>query len=401
MLENIFDWKSKLLCRGCRINEKEDFSPSIAVKKIHLYAHSEEKMDRTIPDDVLLPDGVSVRVRYQSSSPFILESVSGGYQIRNEMNEEVVPVNFVKLPNFSNQFINNIPVSSICSFLGQDLLGITPSNYCFYFQQKKQCRFCEILPTFKKEVDYPKTFKSLDVIEESILSALKNEPRLRFIAITTGNIQSYDATFDYFSQIGLRLQKHSSFQKIEQVLATLMPPDDFSKIELLKNHGFTKIYFPLEVFDRSHFKVVCPGKNDYGYDKIIDALKKAVQIFGQGNVYTNFVYGIQSLNVSLDGSTYNPLKENELAIEATTKMLGIGVIPAFTLYHYGGYNQIGKITLDTLATSIFFKEWGKLVDASQIIAKNEESVIFSPYSLTNTLFNDGFRLARQKEAIWM
>lgn len=400
-LEETFKWKSNLLAHGCRVAPNTSFPPSIVLKKIHLYAHSSEKYHQPIPDDLVLPNQIISRVRYHSHSPFILESTLSGYQVRHEMTAETLPVGFVPLPAFTDLAISGLPISSICSFLGADLLGITPSNYCFYFQQGKQCRFCEILPTFKKEVEYPKTFKSLDVIKNSILTALKSEERLRFVAITTGNIHSYDATVDYFVQIGERLQGNSVFQKAEQVLATLMPPDDLSKIALLREKGFTKIYFPLEVFEPIHFRAVCPGKADYGYERILRALETAVQVFGRGHVYTNFVYGIQSLNDSLEPSSYDPEKENGLSLKAVKAMLSMSVIPAFTLYHYGGYNSIGNVELNTDLTPAFFREWGELVRDSGIVPAGQETVLFSPLSLSNTLFNDGYCLAMQKEKIWI
>lgn len=399
--EEMFNLKSNLLTKGCRVSPDLVLPSTTALKKIHLYAHSSQKNHQPIPDDVILPSQTIARIRYQSNSTFILENYQTGYTIRNESTDEIIPVQFVESPSFSNLSVSDIPISSICSFLGTDLLGITPSNYCFYFQQGKQCKFCEILQTFKKEVEYPKTFKSLEVIENSIISALKNESRLRFIAITTGNIQSYDATVDYFVKIGQRLLKNHVFDKAEQVLATLMPPGDLSKIAHLREAGFTKIYFPLEVFEPAHFRIVCPGKAEYGYEKILLALEKAVEVFGTGNVYTNFVYGIQSLNSSLDPQSFNSDKENILSLKAVEEMLSRSVIPAFTLYHYGGYNSIGTLNLDPNSTGYFFQKWGELVANAEVVPSDQEAVLFSFLSLSNTLFNDGYRLAKQKEKIWI
>lgn len=399
-LEKSFRWKVDLLTQGCRVASNTIFPSSIALKKIHLYAHSIETCNQPIPDDLVLPNQTISRIRYQSSSPFILEPTLSGYQVRCERTAETIPVSFIPLPAYTSSIVSGLSVSSICSFLGADLLGIIPSNYCSYFQKGEQCRFCEILPTFKKQVEYPKTFKSLDIIERSILTALISESRLKFIAITTGNVYNYDATVDYFAKIGERLQKDPVFQKVEQVLATLMPPDDLSRIELLREKGFTKIYFPLEVFEPKHFCNVCPGKAIYGYEKILKALEMAVRIFGSGQVYTNFVYGIQSLNASLEPSSYDPEKEKDLSLKATQAMLSMSVIPAFTLYHYGGYNSIGHLELNTNFTFSFFREWGELLRDAEIIPNDQEAVLFSPLSLSNTLFNDGYRLAMQKEKIW-
>jgi hypothetical protein len=74
-------------------------------------------------------------------------------------------------------------------------------------------------------------------------------------------------------------------------------------------------------------------------------------------------------------------------------------MPDFTLYHYGGYNSIGKLQLDTNFTSSFFRHWGELVRDSGIIPNEQQAVLFSPLSLSNTLFNDGYRLAIQNKEL--
>lgn len=400
-IEKSFVWKTSLLVDGCQVSPETTFPTTMASKKIHLYSHSEHKISQTLPDDLLLPGSIISRLRYQSNAPNVLEgNIENGYQVRNTITNEFLPVNLVTQPSFAGLKARNIPISTTCSYLGTDLLGITPSNYCFYFQNNKQCKFCEILPTFKQEVEFPKTFKNLEIIEDSILTALSSDPQIKHIAITTGNIHSYDATFDYFIQVGQRLQNAPAFTKVSDVLATLMPPKDLTKIAQLKESGFNKIYFPLEVFEKNHFEIVCPGKADFGYENILEALEYAVDVFGKGNVYTNYVYGIQSLNSNLDASSYEPRKENDLCIVAVEELIKRHVIPAFTLYHFGGYNSIGKITLSEDHVHDFFRNWGQIVAESELVPEQKDSVIFSPLSLSNTLYNDGFRLAKLKEKLW-
>lgn len=60
--------------------------------------------------------------------------------------------------------------------------------------------------------------------------------------------------------------------------------------------------FNLECFNKKIFKEVCPGKDRlYGYDRIIDALKYSVRIFGKGRVRTNFVLGSEPLGGLIEG----------------------------------------------------------------------------------------------------
>lgn len=395
--ENIWI-KTRLLVEGCRVSQDIVFPENTSFKKVHLYAHSNEKSSIQIPDDILIGDLPSSqiigRVRYKTTSP--LEIIQNGQQYElYDKNSKLCSINLVSSPNFSHYKAGKHSIGKVCSYLGKDLLGVIPSNYCFYFSQGKQCRFCEILPTHKSQVEYKSTFKPVDVIHSSVIEAINIDPILKHLALTTGNINSYDWTAEYFVEIGKSLQKEVAFSQMQQVLATLMPPTDFSLIDKIKEAGFNKIYFPLEVHNYEHFKTVCPGKADFGYEKILDALSYAVNIFGIGNVYTNFVFGIQSLNKDLDPTSYNSVKEVELSLEAVKGFLERKVIPAFTIYHFGGYNSIGKIPLDAESTYDFFVQWGDLVHKSGLIPYHQDAVLFSPHTLSNTLFNEGYLLAKR------
>jgi hypothetical protein len=399
--ETVYNLKCALLVQGCKSDPYIQYPDGVFLKRIHLYSHSDEKIVSPIPDDIILDDLLVCRIRYNSKSPFIIKKNDQKFFIEHETTKETTPISFIHKPAGIEEEIEGNSVSSICSFLSKDLLGVTPSNYCFYFGNKSQCRFCEILQTYKNEVEYPKTFKKLDVIQGGIQKALTSNKDLKYLAITSGNLISYDYTFDYFIDIGKKLTQLKEYVQLDQVLATLMPPDDLSKIDQLYQNGFTKIYFPLEVFNKSHFEVVCPGKASYGYDKIIQALKYAINVFGKGNVYTNFVYGVQSLNQSLNPNSFDPALENKLSLLAVDEMLDLKIIPAFTLYHFGGYNSIGKIQLSSSHVESFFRIWGEKVQEAKIIPAHQSAVLFGAHSLSNTLFNDGFRLSEiHKDILW-
>lgn len=389
--------KTKLLTLGCAVAKDVTFPKDVQPKNILLYSHSNEVSENPLPDDILLGNKDSnyiARIRFNSNSPLQIIQKQEAYYILDKSTGEETAISFPSMAKSGANVIRNNKISSICSYLGCDLLGVIPSNYCFYFKDGKQCKFCEIWDTFKEQSEYRKSFKDIKTIEQAIIESITLDPHIKHLAITTGNIKTYDFTAEYFCEIGNALLSHPIFSQIKHVLATLMPPDNFSIIQKIKNSGFNKIYFALEVFDRSHFSIVCPGKEDYGYKKILDALQYAVEVFGKGNVYTNFVYGIQSLNSNLDSKSYNAEKENKKGLEACEAMLKMNVIPAFTLYHYGGYNNIGKIELDTKSVYEFFLEWGRRVYESKLVTMDEEVVIFSKRSLSNTLYNDSFSLAK-------
>jgi len=392
--------KSRLLTEGCNISAGVDFPPNIQTKKIHLYAHSPFKSNFQIPEDIVLgkhPLALIVRVRYNPYSSLKIVKDNASYLLLDESINNTTEISFI------NSFVSeedhdksSSSISAVCSFLGKDLIGVAPSNHCFYYKDETECKFCEIWQTYKKEVEYEKPLKKVDAISAAVDFALQKNPQLEHIAITSGNVKSYDYTVEFFCKIATSIKAKASSNRIQHFLATLMPPDNLNLIKDLREAGFNKVYFPLEVFERSLFKETCPGKHKYGYDKILDALEYATNVFGSGNVYTNFIYGIQSLNTNLESTSYNPEVENHRALIAAEEMIRRGILPVFTVYHSAGYNQIGQIALSASHTFDFFEGLGKQLLESNLIDKQEKSVIFGPLSLSNTLYNETFLLAKLK-----
>lgn len=385
------------MARGCGLEQQDDLPLNIQYKQIHLYSDSEQKSTAKIPEDFYIGEGderFNVRLRLNQNSPFKIFRSDQTYYLKKH-DSIVTQIEFLTSPKFRLQHDEKLPISSICTRLGNDTLGVVPSNYCFYFKNGKQCRFCELLPTHKKEVEFTSTLKPLELLIQCITSALKTDPDIKHIGLITGNIISYDWTIEYFCKIGEGLQTSGLLSKIQDFNATIMPPEDFSLIDRMYAAGFNKIYFPLEVYDKNQFEIVCPGKKEYGYKKILDALEYALKIFKPGNVFTNFVYGMHSLDANLNPNSFDAQKEMDMSLVAVDSLLNKGIIPGFTIYHYGGYNDIGKIIFEPADLYLFFKEWGRRVYLSNLVSKRRETPLYGRWSFSNTLINDGFWLAKQ------
>lgn len=388
--------KSYILTNGCNVDNGVVFPKSMHEKSIHLYSHSTEKSDMTIPDDIILKGDIPIisRVRFNSNSKFSISFNKGNFYLEDKKLKKKYELDFIEKSPSINIEINGNKMGSICSYLGKDLLGVTPSNYCFYFKGGRECRFCEIWQNFKNDTSFRKSFKNSQLIAESIRTSLENDQNIKHLAITSGNIKDYDYTANFYVELGKKLKNIKNIDRLDNILATLMPPENIYIIDKIKESGFNKIYFPLEVYDKHLFSIVCPGKLEYGYDKIINALEYAVDVFGVGNVYTNFVYGIQSLDSSLNPNSHDSLRENELSLKAVDFMLNLKVIPAFTIYHYSGYNKIGEIKINYEELYKFFINWGERVLKSNLVNEENNSVIFSQMTLSNTMYNDGFLIAK-------
>ena len=75
---------------------------------------------------------------------------------------------------------------------------------------------------------------------------------------------------------------------------------------------------------------VCPGKAHFvGYDRWLEALYDAVDVFGEGNVMSAFVAGAE---LDGEGALPSPEAALEANLDATETLLSHGVLPVFSLH---------------------------------------------------------------------
>lgn len=88
--------------------------------------------------------------------------------------------------------------------------------------------------------------------------------------------------------------------------ACIGAPLDLTVIDKYKEAGYSTISFNTEVWLKEWFEVYCPGKVTEcgGYDNWINAIKYAINVFGEGNVRSNFVAGLQPKEILLEGIDY-------------------------------------------------------------------------------------------------
>ena len=98
----------------------------------------------------------------------------------------------------------------------------------------------------------------------------------------------------------------------------------------LKEAGVDKVLWNIEVWDEELFKIICPGKSKFvGRVNWLKRLKEAVEVFGVGNVYCNFVGGFEY--------AWNPGFGNmEDAVMSSVKgfewLLENSIIPGFSFF---------------------------------------------------------------------
>jgi hypothetical protein len=392
--------KADLLAKGIRLNQNVGKRKDFNRKQIHLYQHCAPLHPVDIPEDLvlysgndLIPEIIMTKFRYNPDSDWYLDD-ENGYKLRNERKGVEIPVEPTPQTGFDQYFIGELPLSSIVQKLGTDVAGVVLSNWCLYFQNNHECRFCEIFPTDQSQKTFHNIQKSIEQVVEGLKIAFQVDSHLKHVLITSGNLTSYDHTVREYIKIGEGIKelkkKNINFQAI------LMPPENFLLMDEMRNVGFQRVCMNLDVFDPQLFEIITPGKAAYGYQRLFNALGYASKVFDVA--YSSIVYGIQSLSLDLDVSKWDPAKENQKALAGIDGLLEKNIIPLFSVYHSCERNAIGLIRIDGEALFAFTSEYGQKVFSSGIIAESQNSISFDSTSL-NGLINDGYYLAKYKKEI--
>ena len=280
-----------------------------------------------IPDELVLEKGNQksvVKVYFKKDSPFLFSIKNNKFVILNKKIKAEFPVNIKPVPlySYSKKLHKGIPLDEFVNVVGLDRISIIPFDSCEHWVGGEQCQFCGANPgrmefagikpnVFEIKNKFNGDYKAwwrhyrnyiCENVSRSFKALLKDKIKPHFhFAIISGNLKDLDFEWEIAFDLINVIKDKIDFSKIDSYF-NLMPPLSFKKIEKAFKYGFRYMCFNLECFDKEIFKKVCPGKHRiYGYEKMIEALKYSVDIFGKGCVRTNFVLGSEPLDGLIKG----------------------------------------------------------------------------------------------------
>lgn len=223
---------------------------------------------------------------------------------------EGVKISYVEEPIYYGKSLKNGDlVKKYVSACGFDELNILPWKGCAI---SKGCKFCGVNTVANKnETDLLNAFsiseseeiwqklkdEYINNLRDSIEIALEDNcyhEHLHLIMIS-GNLsdERLDLQADIYSDIAESIRDLIKDRAAEGIVAVLTPPKAVAKLEKMKAAGIDIVVFNLEVGNEPWFSKYCPGKSGLGRDFFVDRLVKAVDIYGAGKVWTNFVFGLE------------------------------------------------------------------------------------------------------------
>ncbi|NTV01558.1 MAG: hypothetical protein HGB04_02060 [Chlorobiaceae bacterium] len=258
---------------------------------------------RPFPGPLLLRDGTTViasPIPNQFENPYTIDYVDGRFRILDD-GRFIDEVDFSPRPEFYGKTTSRgVPMESI-AWSRPQRLDIYPYRYCHYWDTKDQCKFCAFFTDIKQQKQlagdaYAKVVDPEDIYE-TVREALKEPGRYSQINLTAGTDYSGDIPFE--KEVGRYIEV---LQAIGRNFATRRFPSQliapaYTKRQVKRLYDETGLssYCPdIEVWDRELFKWICSGKEKwFGRDYWIRSALHAVEVFGKGNVYTNFVAGVE------------------------------------------------------------------------------------------------------------
>ncbi len=264
---------------------------------------SRQSRPEPFPGPLLLRDGTSVLtspVPNQFRDPYLIDYQDGKFYALDK-GVRIEEVDFTPRPEFYGKLTSRgVPMDSI-AWARPQRLDIIPYRYCHYWDTRDQCKFCAFFTDLKQQKQlagdsYAKEIHP-DDIYETVAEALKEPGRYSQINLTAGTDYSGEVPFDkevdrYVSV----LQAIGRNFRTRRFPSQLIAPA-YTKQQVKRLHDETGLssYCPdIEVWDKELFKWICSGKEKwFGRDYWIRSAIDAVEIFGKGNVYTNFVAGVE------------------------------------------------------------------------------------------------------------
>lgn len=291
--------KCDLLINGIRLKElRKD-----------LFEHqgwNKERANKFLPAEIKLPAEVNVQIRENDEANFRLRIIDDRLVVQNRANQVICKADFFTLPPFGNNKTSDGTLfSDIVVYNGICNLNFTWNYFCDYFRTGNACRFCNLTPAqdFYPEENITNSYKSAVQIADVIETAKQyhSDPRIILTRGTPHEKHGLGGAIQILEELSRRFPFNAHNNRTK-ALFTISPTKNIGDVKLLYDLGMHSVSFNFEVFDRSYWKAIVPGKDKYiGRDLWEASLIEAVKYFGTGRVFSAMIAGLEPSETLLEG----------------------------------------------------------------------------------------------------
>ena len=294
----------------------------------------------TVPHLMQLADGTLVRLRIKPDSPFVIrpEAEPRRYTLY-EGETRLTGLTFEAAP----AWLDNADPELRAAGLTQhgDMLVANPAPGCEYFgvpsdtggrPRNLSCQFCLYgLPDQRaisqgQRIGEPLLPKA--TLDRLVGACLAADAEARHLYLVAGSMLDMRAEGERYVQIARHLAAAGLADRY--YLACGSGAIHREHMVELRDAGVRGVCFNLEVWGQTQFARVCPGKDRaVGYDRWLESLCEAVDVFGGDDVHTAFVCGVE---LDGKGAITDPAEALENNIAAAEWLIPRGIQPIFSIY---------------------------------------------------------------------
>ncbi|MEK6223243.1 MAG: MSMEG_0568 family radical SAM protein [Thermodesulfobacteriales bacterium] len=247
----------------------------------------------------ILPDGeanIPVVGDFVKYSPYYLDEINGEYWIFKD------DVALVQVEPMGNAKFADHKTSVGVSMQKMGILhcpttfATTLLQTCEFWRDERKCQFCGIELTLKDRSTVG--FKNAKSLVETIKLA-KELDGISNIVFTSGVAPDENKALAKYAEICSEVKKGTGLP----IQLQIIPPEDFSWFQKLKDSGVDAVGIHIETFDPEVFERVTPGKAKIGFNRYVESWKEAVRVFGRWQVSTYVLVGMgEDLQTVIDGA---------------------------------------------------------------------------------------------------
>jgi len=247
----------------------------------------------------ILPDSeanIPVVGDFVKDSPYHLDDINGEYWIFKD------DVALVQVEPMGNAKFSEHKTSVGVSMQKMGILhcpttfATTLLQTCDFWRDERKCQFCGIELTLKDKSTVG--FKNAKSLVETIKLA-KELDGISNIVFTSGVAPDEEKALEKYAEICSEVKKETGLP----IQLQIIPPEDFSWFQRLKDSGVDAVGIHIETFDPEVFERVTPGKARIGFNRYVESWKEAVRVFGRWQVSTYVLVGMgEDLQTVIDGA---------------------------------------------------------------------------------------------------
>jgi radical SAM protein (TIGR04043 family) len=221
---------------------------------------------------------------YTSRSPFRLRQGDGGWELLRD-GERIASASVLSRPRFYDlETSDGIPYYKI-ALLHIDSLASTVIQTCRHWGTPDQCTFCGIQVSLDSRATV--AVKRPEQLAE-VASAAQRLDTVADVTLTTGTTGAADKGALYLGRCAEAIKAATGLP----IQVQFEPPDDLSVLEVIKAQGVDSVGIHVESFDPDVLARVAPPKARTGIEGYFKAWRRAVEVFGHGQVSTYVILGM-------------------------------------------------------------------------------------------------------------